>query len=102
MIENKRFEIIKSNLIIDGARFIKDNENEYTFASTFETATLITYIKALNKLNDDNKQLKKENEQLKKQLSDKEIEWLRDNTVWEQMPTNKSTVIKTTLGDKND
>ena len=61
----KRFEIINSNLIIDGARFIKDNENEYTFAATLKTETLITYAKALNKLNDDNKQLKMGIESLK-------------------------------------
>ena len=53
----KRFEIIKS-AIIDGARVIKDNEDKYTFATTFETATLINYRKALNELNDENEQLK--------------------------------------------
>ena len=55
----KRFEIIKS-AIIDGARVIKDNENKYTFATTFETATLVNYRKALNELNDENMQLKEE------------------------------------------
>ncbi len=54
----KRFEIIKS-AIIDGARVIKDNEKKYTFATTFETATLVNYRKALNELNDENEQLKK-------------------------------------------
>ncbi len=46
--------------------------------------------------------LKKENKQLKQQISyyeklitDKEVEWLRNNTVWEQMPSNKRTVTKT-------
>lgn len=46
--------------------------------------------------------LEKENEQLKQQISyyeklitDKEVEWLRDNTVWEQMPSSKRTVTKT-------
>lgn len=53
----KRFEIKKST-IIDGARVIKDNEKKYTFATTFETATLINYRKALNELNDENNQLK--------------------------------------------
>lgn len=47
----KRFEIIES-AIIDGAKVIKDNEKKYTFASTFETETLINYRKALNELND--------------------------------------------------
>lgn len=72
----KRFEIIKSNLIIDGAGFIKDNENEYTFATTFETAALITYAKALNKLNDDNKQLKHRIEELKKELNNCEEDYI--------------------------
>ena len=53
----KRFDIIKS-VIIDGAKVIRDNENKYTFATTFETATLISYRKALNELNDENEQLK--------------------------------------------
>ena len=65
MTENKRFEIIKS-AIIDGARVIKDNENKYTFATTFETATLVNYRKALNELNDKNEQLAKEKERYKR------------------------------------
>lgn len=44
----------------------------------------------------------KENAQLKQLINDKEVEWLRNNTVWEQMPTSKRTVTKTTFGDKND
>ena len=98
MTEN-RFEIIKS-AIIDGARVIKDNEKKYTFATTFETATLINYRKALNELNDENNQLKsickdhrdhaidfkadcvrleKENEELKKENDElqKELKALR-------------------------
>ena len=46
--------------------------------------------------------LEEKNEQLKQIITDKEVEWLRDNTVWEQMPTSKPTVTKTTLNDKND
>ena len=49
----------------------------------------------LNRLNE-------ENEELKQIINDKETEWLRNNTVWEQMPTSKPTVTKTTLNDKND
>lgn len=56
-MSEKRFEIIES-AIIDGARVIKDNDKKYTFASTFETATLINYRKALNELNNENKELK--------------------------------------------
>ena len=72
----KRFEIIKS-AIIDGARVIKDNENKYTFATTFETATLVNYRKALNELNDENMQLKEEIKDLNDVLAryeEKELE----------------------------
>ena len=60
-----------------------------------DTMTLFEVVVELNKLNE-------ENEQLKQLINDKEVEWLRNNTVWEQMPTNKRTVTKTTFGDKND
>lgn len=56
----------------------------------------------LDKQNQKLKKLVKENKQLKQQLNDKETEWLRNNTVCEQMPTNKQTITKTTFGDKND
>lgn len=46
-------------------------------------------------------ELMKENVRLKKELNhDKEVEWLRNNTVWEQMPTTKKTFTKTTVRDK--
>ena len=75
--------------------------------------------KLLNKLNDENielhiqndflkdenihmRQALNENKQLKQQISyyekliaDKEVEWLRNNTVWEQMPSSKRTITKT-------
>ena len=56
----------------------------------------------LNRQNQSLKKLVKENAQLKQLINDKEVEWLRNNTVWEQMPTSKRTVTKTTFGDKND
>lgn len=59
------------------------------------------------KLQDQEIRLKKENGQLKAQLkdcekrvTDKEVEWLRNNTVWEQMPSNKRTY--TTTNAKED
>lgn len=44
--------------------------------------------------------LKKENEQLQQQIkelksSNEAIKWVRENTVWEQMPTNRRTYTKT-------
>ena len=63
--------------------------------------------KKMNKLHEQNKELQEENEQLKAQLkdcekrvTDKEVEWLRDNSVWEQMPTSKQIVTKTHLRPK--
>ena len=76
MNPEKRFEIIKSK-IIDGARVIKDNENKYTFATTFETATLINYRKALNELNDENEELKSTIKEVIELLSD-EIDLFSD------------------------
>lgn len=49
-----------------------------------------------------NQQLEQENKQLKQQqLIDKEVEWLRNNTVWEQMPSSKRTFSKTRYFSKN-
>ena len=56
----------------------------------------------LDRQNQSLKKLVKENAQLKQLINDKEVEWLRNNTVWEQMPTSKRTITKTTFGDKND
>ena len=47
-------------------------------------------------LSDDYQNLMEENNQLKQQLNDKEIRWLCDNTVWEQMPSNKKTNYQST------
>lgn len=86
-MSEKRFEIIDSALI-DGAKVIKDNEKKYTFPSTFET--LFNYTKALNELDEryiaefslretlqqelqrveyENEQLKKENRNLRFEMS---------------------------------
>ena len=56
----------------------------------------------LNKLYGENEQLKQQISYYEKLITDKDVEWLRDNTVWEQIPTSKRTVTKITLSDKND
>ena len=96
-----------------------DEKLEYEDYQAFADSMLgDEVVNKLNQLNDENKQLEhrlaisekanfvtalaKENEQLKAQLkdceyriTDKEVEWLRNNTVWEQMPSNKRTFITT-------
>lgn len=52
----KRFTIEKS-AIINGAKVINDKNKEFTFTTTEEIQSLITYEKALNELNDENKEL---------------------------------------------
>lgn len=67
-------------------------------------------VDLLNTLSDENEQLKEELDYWKKRalLLEKKynegdsIKWLRENTVWEQMPSNKRTFTKTTKSDKND
>ena len=49
------------------------------------------------------KEIKDENEQLKQQIRElqsgnDDVEWLRNNTVWEQMPSNRRTFTKTNYG----
>lgn len=45
----------------------------------------------------ENQRLNIEIEQLKQRLNDKEVEWLQNNTVWEQMPSSKRTFTKTSI-----
>ncbi len=83
---------------------ILDRNKHFAYAhSGYQAEKIIQELNELVETNrelyKDNKQLKEENEQLKQQLRDKEVEWLRNNTVWEQMPTSKPAVTKTTLSD---
>ncbi len=55
----KRFTINNSNIVQDGY-FIKDNVGNFSFPTTIDGSDLIMYHKALNKLNDENEQLKQE------------------------------------------
>ena len=45
-------------------------------------------------------EFQKENKQLKQQLNDKETKWLRNNTIWEQIPSSRKSVTKTRLRPK--
>ena len=67
MIENKRYNIIKSK-IIENAFNIQDNKRKYSFPSTKDASTLIIYEKALNEQDERIKELEKEKEQLRNKL----------------------------------
>ena len=47
MVENKRFKIVDSN-IIEGGKFIKDNNLKYSFPTIKDASTLVMYEKVLN------------------------------------------------------
>lgn len=53
----------------------------------------------LNKYYEENKELKEELNFYKNQCIDEDIKYLRENTVWEQMPTKTRTYTKTSIRD---
>ena len=56
-----------------------------------EYANLFECVGWLNELYRENEQLKTQLKDCEKRVTDKEVEWLRENTVWEQMPSSKRT-----------
>ena len=60
--------------------------------------------KRADKVYDENEQLKKENQMLNQRLIESDdLKWVREHTVWEQMPTRVKTYTKTSLnGDDDD
>lgn len=64
MMIEKRFNIVSSE-IVEGGKFIQDNNKEHSFPTTIYPSSLVMYEKALNELSDENEQLKKD---LKKQF----------------------------------
>lgn len=79
----------------DGIGSIMDNE----------TGGYLSYsqcITALNNLHEKNQTLKAENMMLKQQLKEQDdVKWLRENTVWETMPTSRRTFSTTSLTEDN-
>ena len=48
-------------------------------------------------------ELHEENQLLKQRLAEQnDVEWLRNNTVWEMMPSNRRTYISTIYHKRND
>ena len=109
MTENKRFKNVEENLEWGTVQYFTYHDEKITDKEI---------EKLVNHLLNQNEELKKENLDLSEELdyyktkcaslengllqSQRDVEWLRDTTVWEQMPTSKPTVTKTTLSDKND
>lgn len=58
---------------------------------------LLSQLEEIEILSEENKDLKKELDYYKNQCIDENVKWLRENTVWEQMPTTIRTVSKTHL-----
>ena len=82
-------------------RFVDDGFEAIEDQSFTDTLTDKTYyvdyfdeiIELCNNLADENEQLKAQLKEL--QAKNDDIEWLRNNTVWEQMPSNRRTFTKT-------
>lgn len=85
----------------EDCRVIKNTQTGET-ATYYDTEDGLMFLKWLNNLSDENEQLKQQISYYEKLITDKEVEWLRDNTVWEQMPTNKRIFTKTRSYDLND
>ena len=108
----KRFEI-RPSFTLNDSYVIDDSEKEYTFPALDSTLNYM-FCKALNEQDDRIQKLESENKMLKTTIgrneaeidrlkhkgewdntSDDGIEWLRNNTIWEIMPTNKRTYTRT-------
>ena len=88
----KRFTInFDKRVIVDAKK-----NAEYRFLVELKTI--------LNELNDENKRLKSENQMLNQRLIElDDLKWIREHTVWGQMPTRTKTYTKTSLnGDGDD
>ena len=78
----KRFTI-KPSSIVDDVTVIIDAEKKYSFPILDSTLNYM-FCKALNKLNDENEQLKSENKQLKERLRVKVSEEQIEQLLWDR------------------
>ena len=106
MTETKRFEI-KPSAMYNNKYVIHDSKKEYTF-SVLDSTLNYMFCKALNELNDENEQLRKENDMLSCELSvsaNKEISRnCRITELEEENEQYKSLffeLVETALSDKN-
>lgn len=85
----KRFTIPK------GYRVIKDNVTDEC-ATFYDNDDGETFLKWLNELHE-------ENQLLKQRLAEQnDVEWLRNNTVWQVMPSSHRTYTSTIYHRRND
>lgn len=78
----------------------KIKENEWHWNTIDEDKDVWMY--KCKKLEEENEQLKTQLKDCEKRVTDKEVEWIRENTVWEQMPSNKRTYTSTIYHRRND
>ena len=92
----KRFELetFTVDCYVENLYVVKDNEKEMTEYQRHQRLTDKEVVDLLNTLHEENEQLKQQIKELQYQNND--VEWLRNNTVWEQMPTNRTTITKIT------
>ena len=84
---------------------VYDSENDKFFEEDY-VGKPIGYeddlVVCLNVLHEEKDYWKKRTLLLEKKYNEGDsIEWLRNNTVWEQMPTNKTTYTTTSIDEKN-
>lgn len=90
-----------------GKRFTIDEEGNITDTETDRTLYVENkytecnyFLKLLNQLSEENEKLKAQLKDCEYRITDKEVEWLRENTVWEVMPSSHRT--STTYYRRND
>lgn len=94
----KRFTIEKSSIVEDGF-FICDNTGKFSFPTTKDKSDLIMYVKHLNKLNNENEQLKQE---LQKIQDDFELNWTQNRVEFNKDKLYiKDTNTEICLDDRN-
>lgn len=95
-LENKLNELHEENEYLCE----KIKENEWHWNTIDEDKDVWMY--KCKKLEEENEQLKTQLKDCEKRVTDKEVEWIRENTVWEQMPSNKRTHTSTIYHRRND
>ena len=95
-LENKLNELHEENEYLCE----KIKENEWHWNTIDEDKDVWMY--KCKKLEEENEQLKTQLKDCEKRVTDKEVEWIRENTVWEQMPSNKRTYTSTIYHRRND
>lgn len=78
------------------------NEQHETIQRLKQNIDELLFVNVEEELLNENERLKAQLNDREKRVTDKDVEWLRNNTVWEQMPSNKRTFTKTIYHRRND